>query len=98
LQQAANHNADGNVRPPSSLTPFIHFLKLRKIESKIEQVIYRANKKSQPIHIVVQGFLSQLIAWKEAIPLEYHDQVNTKTGPFVGIDTFVSDFLKTIEA
>lgn len=89
LKQAASVTKDGTVCPPSSLTPFIHFIELRRIESKIEQVIYRANKQTQRIPSVIQDFLSQLMSWKEAIPSEYRDRVSTKNGPYIGLDTFV---------
>lgn len=65
-------------------------MRLRMIESKIEHVIYRLNKKTQANPALIQGFLDQLTAWKEAIPLEYYEHSEVKQGPFSGIDAFVS--------
>ncbi|RDW66373.1 hypothetical protein BP6252_10008 [Coleophoma cylindrospora] len=96
LRQAAKDVADGTIRPPSSLTPFIHFIELRRIESKIEHAIYRANKQTKTTSEVVQNFLAQLMSWKEAIPSEYYDRVNTKTGPYIGIDAFMIPFYKVV--
>jgi hypothetical protein len=90
LQQAALSQTGLPACPPSSLTPFIHFLRLRMIESKIEHVIYRLNRKSQANPTVIQTFIDQLAAWKDAIPLEYYEQPKGKHGPYSGIDAFVS--------
>ena len=90
LQQAASEQSQLPARPPTSLTPFIHFLRLRIIESKIEHVIYRLNRKTQANPVIIQNFIDQLSAWKDAIPLEYYDQPSGKQGPYNGIDAFVS--------
>lgn len=86
LQSAADNSTGDVVRSPSSLATFIHLIKLRRIESKIEQVMYRAKRQKSAIPTVVQGFLHQLILWKEAIPSDYH-RVDTETA--IGMDNFV---------
>jgi len=60
------------------------------IESKIEHVIYRLNRKSQANPTAIQSFIDQLAAWKDAIPLEYYEQPTGMHGPYSGIDAFVS--------
>lgn len=90
LQQASENVTDYPVSPPSSLTTFIHFMRLRRIESKIEHVIYRVDRQTHTTPAIIQGFLDQLTSWKRAIPPEYHDQVDTRYEPYNGIDTFVS--------
>jgi hypothetical protein len=60
------------------------------IESKIEHVIYRLNRKTQANPGVIQSFIDQLAAWKDAIPMEYYQQPACKHGPYSGIDAFVS--------
>jgi hypothetical protein len=59
------------------------------IESKIEHVIYRFNRKAQANPAVIQSFIDQMTAWKDAIPVEYYDSLEVKQGPFSGIDAFV---------
>lgn len=90
LKSAAASQTQMPACPPTSLTPFIHFLRLRMIESKIEHVIYRLNRKTQANPALIQNFIEQLSAWKNAIPIEYYHQPCGKQGPYNGIDTFVS--------
>ena len=61
---------DTTSRPPSSLTPFIHFMRLRRIESRIKDV----NRRTQANSIAIQEFLDELNAWKNEIPREYRDK------------------------
>jgi hypothetical protein len=93
LIQAAEKSRHCPVSPPSSLTPFIHFMRLRRIESRIEHVTYR----SETPHTVIQGFLDELTSWEKAIPPEYRDRVDSKHQLYngIGIDTFVSNILES---
>ncbi|KIW05924.1 uncharacterized protein PV09_03117 [Verruconis gallopava] len=95
IHQAAQNRSPLPARPPSTLTPFIHFLRLRMIESKIEHVIYRLNRKSPANPIVIQGFLDQLIAWKDAIPVEYYENVDS-SGPHSDVDAFLIPYYKCV--
>jgi hypothetical protein len=91
LQEAVKNRTDSVVPRPSSLTPFIHFLKLRRIESRIEHDIYRVKRQITTTPSIVQDFLSQLILWKNGISPQYYAQVDsTRDRPHVGIDVFVS--------
>lgn len=89
LEKASHDIKDFPVSPPSSLTTFIHFMRLRRIESKIENIIYRVDRQTKATHGIIQDFLDQLTAWKRAIPHEYYNRVDTKYEPFNGIDIFV---------
>lgn len=64
-------------------------MRLRGIESKIEYTIYRIDRQAQTTPALIQGFLDQLNSWKRAIPAEYHDQVDSRSEPYNGIDIFV---------
>ncbi|RDI80870.1 hypothetical protein Vi05172_g9047 [Venturia inaequalis] len=90
LRKSAINTSDRPVSPPTTLTPFIHFMRLRRIESKIEHITYRVDRRSETTPAVIQGFLNELTAWKDAIPLEYHNQSNGTSDHAVGIDNFVS--------
>lgn len=83
------NTSDRPASPPTTLTPFIHFMRLRRLESKIEHVMYRA-WRSETTPAVIEGFLNELTAWKDAIPLEYHDQPKGTSDCAIGIDNFVS--------
>lgn len=91
LQQAAKKTTDCPASPPTTLTPFVHLMRLRRIESKIEHITYRVDRHSETTPAVLQAFLDELAAWKKAIPLEYHSQTGLKNDSdyAIGIDNFV---------
>jgi hypothetical protein len=84
---AVNHSP---ACPPTSLTPFIHFLRLRMIESKIEHVMYRRNRRGPADPALIQNFIDRLAAWKDAIPIEYYNELSSIRSPQNSIDAFVS--------
>jgi hypothetical protein len=55
-----------------SLAPFAHICRLRMIESRIQQTIYRVDKviDSANIKIEIEANLKELEAWKATIPIE----------------------------
>lgn len=65
-------------------------MRLRRIESKIEHITYRVGRYSETTHAVIEGFLNELTAWKDAIPLEYHNQRKGTSDYAIVIDNFVS--------
>lgn len=71
------------------MTPFIHFMRLRKIETRIECTIYRIDTQAQITPATTQNFMDQLETWRRAIPPEYNDEVESKTRPYNGLDIFV---------
>lgn len=89
LQLAVQTRTDEPASPPTSLTPFIHFLRLRAIESKIERNVYRVDRKTNVTPETIQRFLENLAGWKQAIPLEYHHKQDQKW-PCNNVDVFVS--------
>lgn len=56
----------------TSITAFIHFCRLRSIESDIQQTIYRVDKKRQPAELRkdVDAFMERLAQWKAEMPLD----------------------------
>lgn len=89
LQHAVRTSSSQPVSPPTSLTPFIHFLRLRAIESKIERNVYRVDRKTNVTPEIVQRFLNDLMAWKQVIPPEYHHKYD-QPWPCNNVDVFVS--------
>jgi hypothetical protein len=55
-----------------SLAPFAHICRLRMIESRIQQTIYRVDKAidSANIKVEIEANLKELEAWKATIPIE----------------------------
>lgn len=65
-------------------------MRLRRIESKIEHITYRVDRHAETTPTAIEGFLNELTAWKNAIPLEYHNQPKGTADYAIGIDNFVS--------
>ncbi|KAH6677710.1 fungal-specific transcription factor domain-containing protein [Halenospora varia] len=83
-----------NTTPPNqapvvstSLSCFIHICRLRKIESQIQQSIYRVDEKIGISETEVDSFIQQLEEWKENIPRDARqhnaDKPSTKTDTMV---------------
>jgi hypothetical protein len=55
-----------------SLTAFAHICRLRVIESRIQQNIYRVDKTISPTTLAaeIEASLRQLEVWKSTIPME----------------------------
>jgi hypothetical protein len=55
-----------------SLAPFAHICRLRMIESRIQQTIYRVDTAVDPTTMTfeIEANLRQLEAWKSTIPTE----------------------------
>lgn len=73
----------------TSLSVFIHICRLRRIESQIQQCIYRVDETTAPSTADVETFLRQLNAWKEQIPRDARHHSGDK--PSTRTDTMVID-------
>jgi hypothetical protein len=71
----------------TSLSCFIHICRLRRIESHIQQSVYRVDHLSGVPEIEVESFVRQLEEWKEGIPCDARqhsaDKASTKTDTMV---------------
>lgn len=80
-------NDSGNS---TSLTSFVHVIRLRQIESDIQQRVYRVDK-SMPIEDpVIDEFLRRLDRWKAMIPEDTRRFKDAPGVPFDGYDYYVS--------
>lgn len=68
-------------------------MRLKRIESKIQHIIYRVDRRAKPSPDIIQDFLDQLSAWKQAIPPEFNNRDDPKFEPFDGMDIFVRTIL-----
>ncbi|OCT44052.1 Zn2/Cys6 DNA-binding protein [Cladophialophora carrionii] len=73
----------------TSLSVFIHICRLRRIESQIQQCIYRVDETTGPSTAEVDMFLRQLDEWKEQIPRDARHHSGDK--PTTTTDTMVID-------
>jgi hypothetical protein len=65
--KALPHDPNLPASPPTTLTEFIHNV---RIGQNIQHEIYRVDQRANPSHDIIDGFLSQLSSWREAVPLE----------------------------
>jgi hypothetical protein len=70
FRKALAHDPNLPASPTTTLTEFIHNLRIRKIQSNIQHEIYRVDRRANPSHDIIDGFLSQLYRWRETVPLE----------------------------
>lgn len=89
LQAAAEDMLANRTTSPTTLTAFIHFLRLRSIESRIEHVIYRSRTKSQADTAVVESFLGQLAGWRAAVLSTYNESTMEPQKRSASLDIFV---------
>jgi hypothetical protein len=82
-------------RPGTSLSCFIHMIRLRKIESHIQQSAYRVDKSSNLSSNVINTFVFQLASWKESIPEEQPLQ-DTELYSFDGYVYYMIYYHKTL--
>jgi hypothetical protein len=88
LEQASKVDPD-IARPEStSLTAFLHILRLRRIESSIQQTIYRVDQSTNVTDAEIEFYLDQLEHWKKLIPLDAKKQVDRESIAFDGYDYY----------
>lgn len=75
-----------------SLSSFLHIVRLRQIESQIQQTVYRVDRDVPVPDHVVDGFLATLEAWKAAIPADASSKRDEPGVPFDGYDYYVGAF------
>lgn len=87
-------------RPPNappekstSMTAFIYICELRRIESDIQQTIYRVDKHRPPAALKddVEEFMARLERWKAAMPLDSKELPNFDVLLVDGYHNYVRD-------
>lgn len=73
----------------TSLSCFIHICRLRRIESEIQQTIYRVDDSSTASEAEVENFIQKLDNWKDRIPCDARQHSADK--PTTKTDTLVID-------
>ncbi|KAE9978160.1 hypothetical protein BLS_000838 [Venturia inaequalis] len=72
LRKATTQDRSRPTLPQTSMTTFIHLLRLKRIEADIQHKIYRVDKakSAEWLYKKTDMFLEHMIAWKDAIPPE----------------------------
>lgn len=79
----------------TSLTSFIHIVRLRQIESDIQQTIYRVDKSNPLDDSVIDSFLGRLEHWKAMIPENSRRFKDAMDVPYDGYEYYVSSVRQT---
>ncbi|EME42010.1 hypothetical protein DOTSEDRAFT_174788 [Dothistroma septosporum NZE10] len=77
---------------PSSVELFLHICNLRRIESRIQQEIYRVDRPG-PFIFEIESFISELEAWKANIPYDAQVAQPTSINAF---DYYMVYYYKTV--
>jgi Fungal specific transcription factor domain len=90
IHTASRSISDAPATPATSLTSFIHHLRLKRIESEIQSTIYRVSFPTPTDPSIVRAFLERLSAWESMLPGESRHFEDSKLQPYDGIEAYVS--------
>jgi hypothetical protein len=88
LEEASRLDPDVVRTESTSLTAFLHILRLRRIESSIQQTIYRVDQSTNVTDVEIDYYLEKLENWKKFIPLDAKKQSDQASIPFDGYDYY----------
>ncbi|RDW69874.1 hypothetical protein BP6252_08894 [Coleophoma cylindrospora] len=80
FRRALRQDPNVPANPPTTLTEFIHNVRIRRIQSNIQHEIYRVDQRANPSTNIIDDFLSRLSKWRATVPLE-DVPLGTTTGP-----------------
>jgi hypothetical protein len=78
------------------MTSFVHRIRLKRIESQIQHLIYRVDEPKKVSDAMIEGFLHQLSVWKDRLPLDASNYQDKPSQPFDGIDIYVRTSCKLL--
>lgn len=103
LRKAAEADRSKPAFPQTTLTCYIHLIRLRRIESDIQHTIYRVDKPavSSSIYKTTDMFLDKLAAWRDAIPLQSTEwdptnRTNFRGDEYSSYDSYMASYHKSI--
>ena len=88
LERASKLDPGMRRTESTSLTAFLHVLKMRKLESNIQQTIYCVDQTANITDAEVEYYLGKLENWKNLIPLDAKKQVDRESIAFDGYDYY----------
>lgn len=88
FRKAAQQDRSRPAQPQTTMTCFVHFVRLKRIESDIQHTIYRVDSPQCPkdVYQTTDRFLAQLQAWRDAIPIESTQEDPSDPQMFAGND------------
>ncbi|OAP58966.1 hypothetical protein AYL99_06263 [Fonsecaea erecta] len=95
----AKANGAEPTRAPDTGTPmsaFNHIVRLRKIESEVQQTVYRVDRSEQTPTEEVERILAKLGRWQTLIPRDAYTATDQENVPFDGVDYYMIFFWKCV--
>jgi hypothetical protein len=89
LERASKQDPKCGPAISTSLSCFLHIVRLRIIESSIQQSIYRVDKPMSTSSTDIDHFIAQLSEWKTQIPRD-NSKKSAESSAFDGYDYYVS--------
>lgn len=80
----------GNQEKSTSLTSFLLVVRLRQIESDVQQTVYRVDQTASIEDSVIESFMRRLDDWKALVPQDTRRFKDNGHVPFDGYDYYVS--------
>lgn len=91
------HQLLGSNTRSTSLTLFNMVVQLRRIESDIQQTIYRVDQSEKISDATIKKFLVQLEGWASRIPTDTRQMRDQDDRPFDGYDHYVNYVVTIVE-
>lgn len=82
--------------PATSLTPFIHRTRLKRIESEIQHTVYRVDQVCEVSDAMITAYLGRLEQWRSEIPSSPHSQLQEGTQPYDGLEFFTIHYHRCV--
>ncbi|TVY46901.1 putative transcriptional regulatory protein [Lachnellula occidentalis] len=96
LEQASNLNPSEAPGTSTTLSLFLQVTRLRRIESNIQQSIYRVDTSVAVSDTEIDAFIAQLLEWKSLIPLDARKKLDSELGAFDGYDHYMVFYYKCL--
>lgn len=87
-RQVASQCSDAPTTISTSMTGFLYILRLRQIESNIQQSIYRVDQSAPATEAEAERLIEQLEQWRQCMPADARS-FNPESAVVDGYDNYV---------
>ncbi|KAF3016104.1 hypothetical protein E8E14_002041 [Neopestalotiopsis sp. 37M] len=96
IRQASMNVSNTPAVPQKTLTSFIHRLRLKRLESEIQHVVYRVDQPTKVSDAHVTYFMDRLNSWKQNIPFEANNFARQTEGAFEGLELYTIHYYRNV--
>lgn len=89
LQEAFEHQPTTARQTSTTLSLFVQMIKLRMIESRIQEQVYRVDSAVEASDAEIDAFVSELAEWKAMIPLDVQNKPDYNSRPIDAYENYV---------